>query len=83
MELLRGVIHGRTIELDSESGLPDGQRVAVAVRPLVSASSAALLQRAFGAWADDAGELDQFLAWNRLQRREGRSEIEQCTCNPD
>jgi hypothetical protein len=83
MGLLRGVIHGRTIELDSEAGLPDGQPVTVVVQPADSALPAAPLQRAFGAWADDAGELDQFLAWNRLQRRAGRSEIKPCTCNPD
>ncbi len=34
MSDLRGVIHGKTIDLDQESGLPDGQRVAVDVRPL-------------------------------------------------
>ena len=30
----KGVIHGRTIELQSESGLPDGQEVSVEVRPV-------------------------------------------------
>jgi len=34
MSELRGVIHGKSIELEQESGLPDGQRVAVDVRPL-------------------------------------------------
>lgn len=34
MSTIRGVIHGRTIELENEPGLPDGQRVAVEIRPL-------------------------------------------------
>jgi uncharacterized protein (DUF433 family) len=34
MSELRGVIHGKSIELEQEAGLPEGQRVAVAVRPL-------------------------------------------------
>jgi hypothetical protein len=29
-----GVIHGKNIEPESEPGLPDGQRVAVEVRPI-------------------------------------------------
>jgi hypothetical protein len=32
--LLRGVIHGKTIELEQESGLPEGQVVGVTVEPL-------------------------------------------------
>ena len=31
LSALRGVIHGRTIELESEPGLPDGQQVSVTV----------------------------------------------------
>jgi uncharacterized protein (DUF433 family) len=31
--LLKGVIHGRTIELEQEPELPDGQRVSVQVQP--------------------------------------------------
>lgn len=30
---LRGVVHGKTIELEQEPGLPDGQNVSVQVRP--------------------------------------------------
>src|SRR3954451_1821847 len=32
--VLKGVIHGRTIELESEPGLPDGQEVSVEIRPV-------------------------------------------------
>lgn len=31
-----GVIHGKTIVLDAEPGLADGQRVAVIVRPVIN-----------------------------------------------
>jgi len=34
MATIHGVIHGKTIELDREPGLPEGQRIAVEVRPL-------------------------------------------------
>ena len=32
--VLRGVVHGRTIELDDETGLPDGQQVKITVQPV-------------------------------------------------
>ena len=76
MEPLRGIVHGRMIELENEPGLPDGQSVTVVVQPTNAVtegapelSSRARLRRAFGAWAEDAEELDDFLAWNRRQRR--------------
>ena len=34
MSALQGVIHGKTIELEQEPGLPEGQRVTVEVYPL-------------------------------------------------
>lgn len=34
MATIHGVIHGKTIELEREPGLPAGQRIAVDVRPL-------------------------------------------------
>jgi uncharacterized protein (DUF433 family) len=34
MVTINGVIHGKTIELEREPGLPEGQRIAVDVRPL-------------------------------------------------
>jgi hypothetical protein len=79
----RGILRGRTIEFESEIGLPDGQPVSVVVLPTNSARPTASLQRAFGAWADDAESVDQFLAWNRRQRHVGGLEIEPCTGNPD
>jgi hypothetical protein len=79
---MKGVVHGRTIELEREPGLPDGQIVTVtlelstAAKSPVSEKARAALMRAAGAWADDADELDKYLEWNREQRKRGRPEIE-------
>jgi uncharacterized protein (DUF433 family) len=35
MATIHGVIHGKTIELDSEPGLDDGQEVSVEIRPIM------------------------------------------------
>jgi uncharacterized protein (DUF433 family) len=135
--VLKGVIHGRTIELQSEPGLPDGQEVSVEIRPVDEAplwlerlvvdpsvrpgklvvkgtrllaedlaglveegrtdaelaeqyqeltpeDMAAIrqyaavpsgLRRAFGGWAEDANELDEYLDWTRRQRTIGRRKV--------
>jgi hypothetical protein len=77
---LRGVVHGRTIQLDEDTGLPEGQPVRVTVQPLADdellSSPGEGLRRAFGAWADDAEDLDKYLEWNRRQRKIGRPELE-------
>jgi hypothetical protein len=100
--VIRGIIHGKIIELESESGLPDGQEVTVTVEPVAvpnpvsppsfptesqSRWEAARVQvkdlppgeglrLSFGSWAEDADELDQYLEWNRQQRKLGRPELE-------
>jgi len=143
---IKGVIHGKVIELTQETGLPEGQEVAVEIQPIIPKKTGAepsapswltrldvnpavrpgkfvikgthlladelvlrleegwsddkLLQthselapedvaalreyaklplemrRCFGAWADDAEELDNYLEWNRQQRKVSRREIE-------
>jgi hypothetical protein len=77
MQTIRGVICGKTIELMAETGLPDGQEVAVSVEPI----SAGLprgegIRRSAGAWADSAQALDDYLQWNRQQRKVDRQEME-------
>jgi uncharacterized protein (DUF433 family) len=147
--IFKGVVHGKTIELEQEPGLPDGEAVTVAIQrlPQTQPSSqgpvpkvetwcerigfdktvsptekvvkgtrllaealvvelqqgnsdaeflkahpelttedvAALrnyarcpagLRQSFGAWADEAEELDQYLAWTREQRRRDRPPVE-------
>jgi hypothetical protein len=75
----RGVVHGKTIELDEETGLSDGQEVNVFVQPVEPGEQRLPpgegLHRAFGGWAEDAEELDAYLEWNRQQRKMSRPEI--------
>ena len=76
---INGVVHGRTVELERESGLPDGQQVSVTMKPAGGGGTLPPgegLRRAFGAWADDAVELDKYLEWNRRQRRRSRKELD-------
>jgi hypothetical protein len=77
--VFKGVVHGKTIELDHELGLPDGQSVTVTVQP--ANGSQALppgegLRRSAGAWAEDAEELDAYLEWTRHHRKKQRQEPE-------
>jgi len=72
---LQGIIRGKTVELDRDSGLPDGARVLVVVSPAKSAGTDGLL-RAFGAWADAGDDLDEFLAQVRHDRKASRREID-------
>ena len=139
MTTIHGVIHGKTIELEREPGLPEGQRIAVELRPLdeppawldrftvdpavrpgkfvikgtrllvddlvqlveegrgdddlgqmypelTAADLEAVrkyarvpegMRRSFGGWAEDAGELDEYLDFTRQQRKLRRREIEE------
>ena len=72
--VFRGVVRGRTIELDQETGLPEGEPVRVTVvssngtkSPTDPEAFEALKQD--GGWADDPEGVDRFLEWNR--RRHG------------
>ncbi len=93
---LKGVIHGRVIELDRKPGLPDGQEITVTIESALRSSlpkhpiflsdeararwEAAWndvkdlppgegLRLAFGAWAEEAEDVDRFLEWNQAQRK--------------
>lgn len=76
--MTRGIVRGKTIELDAETGLEEGQEVTVTVRPVESVNDKENagdgLKRAFGGWDDDDAGLDDFLKWNRRQRKVSRSE---------
>jgi hypothetical protein len=82
METHTGIAHGKFIELDSESGFPEGQPVSVVVHSLAAVGKSAVappkedISLAFGAWADEADEVDEFMQWNRQQRKIGRPETE-------
>ena len=64
--MIRGIVHGKTIELESDPGMPEGQQVTLLVQPISSPEEA--IRRSFGGWADDAGELDKFLEGVRAGR---------------
>jgi hypothetical protein len=75
---LRGVIHGKTIELDQAPNLPDGQPVTVVVQPVVEPEKLPPgegIRRSAGGWSDDPEGLDRYLEWNRQQRKLGRREM--------
>ena len=81
---IRGVIHGRTIVLDEEPGLPDGATVAVRVsetsenvETVQELAPGEGLRRAAGAWKDDDEKgLDEYLRWCREQRQVESREID-------
>ncbi|MCI0456653.1 MAG: hypothetical protein L0Z62_06700 [Gemmataceae bacterium] len=77
MKTLRGVIHGKTIELVDDANLPEGQEVTVMVEPVVRPGTSPLeaLKRAAGSWTDDLEGLDRYLEWNRQQRKVHRREL--------
>jgi len=70
--ILKGTIHGKTIELEQEPGLPDGQLVSVTLCPTQPLGEG--LHRSFGSWAGDAAELDRFLDQVHLDRKQSRPE---------
>ena len=61
--VLTGVVHGKTVELDKDAGLPDGQRVSVWIQPKPQSKlpPGEGLLRAFGGWSDDPQGVDRFI----------------------
>ena len=57
--VLKGIVHGRTIELDQDSGLPDGQAVSVSLRPAGQIPQGLL--DSFGGWSDDPEGLEEYI----------------------
>jgi hypothetical protein len=77
--VLKGIVHGKTIELEQSPGLPDGQAVTVTVSAVQTEGKLPPgegLRRAAGSWSDDPEGLEAYLEWNRQQRKIGRPEIE-------
>ncbi|HEX5445982.1 MAG TPA: hypothetical protein VFW87_19300 [Pirellulales bacterium] len=79
MNVFRGTVHGKTIELERESGFADGEPVTVVVqaRPHKRLPAGEGIRRSAGGWSDDAEGLDAFLEWNRQQRQLDRPEMRQ------
>ncbi len=72
---LREVVHGKTIELQDELGLPDGENVAVIVRRVLPPGEG--IRRSAGAWADGGEELDRWFEEIRRSRHRVRPEPEE------
>lgn len=70
--VLKGVIHGRQIELDQDSGWPDGQEVTVLVIPALPRGEG--IRQSAGGWADAGAELDLWLEEMRRSREYERAE---------
>lgn len=70
--IVKGIVRGRTIELEEEPGLPTGQPVSVVLRPALPPGEG--LRRAFGSWADSPVELNRFLSELDRDRQDDRSE---------
>jgi hypothetical protein len=81
MTTLKGIIRGKTIELESESGFAEGQPVSVRLCPIPKETEKTdagreALRSVAGAWSDDDPEgLDRFLEWNRQARKVPSREI--------
>jgi hypothetical protein len=80
--MFKGVIQGKIIELEREPGLAPGQPVLVSIMPQLETNNQQELapgeglRQAFGGWADDGEELDEYLEWTRQQRKIQRPAIE-------
>ena len=78
---LRGVVRGRTIELEEDAGFPEGAKVTVRLKDrkqeLTDEQRLELLKQAAGGWAgDDEEGLDEYLRYCREDRRASRPEID-------
>ena len=71
--ILKGIIHGKLIELEQESGLPDGQQVTVALQPVLPPGEG--IRQSAGAWADAGEELDAWLDEMQRSRQQDRPEF--------
>jgi len=72
MSELRGVVHGKTIELQEALGLTDGESVAVVVRRVLPPGEG--IRRSTGAWGDAGEELDRWLEGVYRDRDNDREE---------
>lgn len=71
--MLKGVVHGKVIELDQEPGMPDGQQVTVALQPVLPPGEG--IRQSAGAWADAGEEFDEWLDEMQRSRQQDRPEL--------
>jgi hypothetical protein len=77
-EVLRGIVHGKSIELEHPLSMPDGSEIELVVKaiPISADERQQRLEAIFGSCETDAEDLDDFLGWNREQRKHGRPELD-------
>ena len=77
-EVLRGIVHGKSIELEHPLSMPDGSEIELVVKaiPISAEERQQRLEAIFGSCEQDAEDLDDFLGWNREQRKHSRPELD-------
>lgn len=77
-EVLRGIVHGKSIELEHPLPMPDGSEIELVVKrtPISAEKRKQRLEAIFGNCEQDAEDLDDFLGWNREQRKHSRPELD-------
>lgn len=76
--IVHGTIHGNTIELDRDLGLPEGETVTVMIKPTpkLPTDYEAIVRSLAGAWADEGPEFDEYLRNCRKEDPNERPELE-------
>jgi hypothetical protein len=72
MSIVRGVVHGKTIELDTQTGFPDGEPVTVFIQKTLPPGEG--IRQSAGAWSDGREELDRWLEATQESRNTDRPE---------
>ena len=72
-KIMHGIVHGKTIELEQEPGLPDGQQVTVALQPLLPQGEG--IRQSAGAWTDAGNEFDSWQEEMQRSRQQDRPEL--------
>lgn len=77
-EVLRGIVHGRSIELEHPLPMPDGSEIELVVKrtSITTEQQKQRLEAIFGSCKQDSEDLDDFLSWNREQRKHSRPELD-------
>ena len=75
---LKGVIHGKRIELEIDAGLPEGQQVAVILQPMTEPERwrGDGIRQSAGGWGDAGDEFDAWLAEMQRSRQKDRRELQ-------
>ena len=77
-EVLHGIVHGKSIELEHPLSMPDGSEIELVVKaiPISAEERQQRLEAIFGSCDQDSEDLDDFLDWNREQRKQSRAELD-------